>query len=150
MTYRIIYSSVSSTPMQQDDLEDLLEQAQGNNSGKGITGALVYVNGVFLQILEGEPGAVQQLMRSIERDVRHERVTVLQEGDVAAAAFSDWDMAYVSATPQEVAMWAGLSSRTALPQVLDDIHQDPDRATQVAKSILAALVAGPAPRRTTH
>ncbi len=150
MTYRIIYTSVSSTPMQQDNLEDLLEQAQGNNRGKGITGALVYVNGVFLQILEGERDAVQQLMQSISRDFRHERVTVLQAGDVAAAAFSDWDMAYVSATPQEVATWAGLSSSTALPQVLDDMHHDPNRVTQVAKSILAMLVDAPSPRRRTH
>ncbi len=150
MTYRIIYSSVSSTPMQQDDLEDLLEQAQGNNSRRGITGALVYVNGVFLQILEGEKHLVQRLMQSISRDFRHERVAVLHDGEVAIPAFADWDMAYVSATPEEVARWAGLSGTTGLPQVLQDIHQDPQRATQVAKSILAVLVDGPSPQRKAH
>jgi len=143
MTYRIIYSSVSSTPMQLDELEDLLEQAQGNNSRNGITGALVYVDGFFLQVLEGEKDSVQELMQTISNDFRHETVTVLQAGEIAAAAFSNWDMAYVSATPEQVAQWAGLSGTTRLPQVWDDIHQDPHRATQVAKSILSILVGGP-------
>jgi hypothetical protein len=143
MTYRIIYSSVSSTPMQLEELEDLLEQAQGNNSRNGITGALVYVDGFFLQVLEGEKDSVQELMQTISKDFRHETVTVLQAGEIAAAAFSGWDMAYVSATPEQVAQWAGLSGTTRLPQVWDDIHQDPHRATQVAKSILAVLVGGP-------
>ena len=143
MTYRTLYSSVSSTPMQADELEDILEQAQGHNAGNAITGALVYVDGFFLQVLEGEKDAVQTLMHKICGDLRHESVTVLQEGEVAAAAFSDWTMAYVSATPEEVARWAGLSGTTQLPQVWDDIHQDPQRAAQLVKSILAVLVGGP-------
>lgn len=143
MTYRIIYSSVSSTPMQLDELEDLLEQAQSNNSSHGIKGALVYVDGFFLQVLEGEKDSVQKLMQTISKDFRHETVTVLQADEIATAAFSDWDMAYVSATPEQVARWAGLSGTTKLPEVLDDIHQDPHKATQVAKSILSILVNGP-------
>ena len=143
MTYRIIYSSVSSTPMQLDDLEDLLEQAQGNNSSQGITGALVYVDGFFLQVLEGEKESLQKLMQAICKDFRHETVTVLQEEEIAAAAFSAWDMAYVSATPEQVATWAGLSGTTKLPEVLEDIHQDPHKATQVARSILSMLLGGP-------
>jgi hypothetical protein len=146
MTYRTLYSSVSSTPMQLDDLEDLLEQAQGHNAGNAITGALVYVDGFFLQVLEGDKATVQTLMQKICKDFRHESVTVLQEGEVPAAAFSEWTMAYVSATPEEVARWAGLSGTTQLPKVWDDIHEDPQRAAQVVKSILAVLVNGQTPQ----
>ena len=129
--------------MQLDALEDILEQAQSNNASNGITGALVYVDGFFLQVLEGEKDSVLNLMQRISRDLRHESVTVLQEGEIPAAAFSDWTMAYVSATAEQVARWAGLSGTTKLPEVWEDIHQDPQRATQVAKSILAILVSGP-------
>lgn len=143
MTYRIIYSSISSTPMQMDELEDLLEQAQSNNSSNGITGALVYVDGFFLQVLEGEKDSLQELMQTISKDFRHENVTVLQADEIPAAAFSAWDMAYVSATPEQVARWAGLSGTTKLPDLLEDLHQDPRKATQIAKSILSMLVSGP-------
>jgi hypothetical protein len=129
--------------MQLDDLEDLLEQAQSNNSSQGITGALVYVDGFFLQVLEGEKQSLQKLMQAICKDFRHETVTVLQEEEIAAAAVSAWDMAYVSATPEQVATWAGLSGTTKLPEVLEDIHQDPHKATQVARSILSMLLGGP-------
>ncbi|MBA4264265.1 MAG: hypothetical protein C0453_04220 [Comamonadaceae bacterium] len=140
MTYQIIYSSVASTPMQLEDLEDLLEQAQCRNVRKGITGALVYVDGHFLQILEGEREGVQKLMARISGDLRHETVTILQESEISFAAFSEWNMAYVSATPEQVAEWAGLSGTTGLPEVLKDMHQDRHMAEQVARRILAVLV----------
>ncbi len=143
MPYQMIYSSESATPMQMDELEEILEHARNSNAEKGITGALIYVDGVFLQILEGDMEAVQALMEKIAKDFRHETVTVLKQGAVDAAAFSDWDMAYVSATPQQVAEWAGLSGTTAIPEVLTDMRQDSRRASQVAESILAMLVSRP-------
>ena len=129
--------------MQMEDLEEILEQARRSNGSKGITGALVYVDGVFLQILEGDPEAVQELMARISGDVRHETVTVLKQGIVPTAIFSDWKMAYVSATAQQVAKWAGLSGTTAIPDILTDIRNDPFKATQVAESILSVLAVEP-------
>jgi Sensors of blue-light using FAD len=144
MKYQIIYCSVSSTPMQRDDLEDLLEQAQANNARGAITGALVYVNGFFLQILEGDQEALERLMKLIARDLRHERVKVLQEGEITTPTFADWRMAYVSATPEQVARWAGFSSSTRVPEVWEQVGQDRTRLTQLTNGILSALVPGQA------
>ena len=143
MTYQIIYSSESTTPMQMDDLEDILEQARRSNAARQITGALVYVDGTFLQVLEGEASLIKALMARIAADVRHETVTVLKEAEVAAPIFSDWRMAYVSATPEQVAQWAGLPGTTAIPEILVDLQQDPHKAAQVAQSILSVLSAEP-------
>ena len=140
MTYQIIYSSEAATPMQQDDLEDILEQAHNSNAAQGITGALVYAEGVFLQILEGDRLKVQDLMARILRDLRHENVTVLREGDVACAAFGSWKMAYVSATAEQVAQWAGFSSTTQTPESLAEFGQDAQRTAQFVQSILSVLV----------
>lgn len=142
MPYQIIYSSVSSTPMQLDELEDLLEHAQDTNEVDGITGALVYADGHFLQILEGDRSAVERLMMRISKDLRHETIVVLQAGDIPAATFPDWTMAYVSATPEQISQWAGLSSTSILPDVWEDMRQNPERTAQLAQSILAALVGG--------
>lgn len=140
MTFRIIYSSASSTPMQLDDLEDILEQAQANNPAQRITGALVYADGFFLQILEGEKTRVEDLMQIIAKDLRHEHLRVLYAGHVWAPAFSDWSMAYVSATPEQVARWAGLSGTTELPEVWEDIRHNPEKAAQLTESILDVLM----------
>jgi hypothetical protein len=143
MTYQIIYSSVASTPMQAEDLEEILEHARRNNANSGITGALVYVDGYFVQILEGDSNHVRQLMDRISGDVRHETVTVLQAGEISTAAFSEWKMAYISATPEQVASWAGLTTPTELPSLFKKMHEDRSQASLVAKSILAVLLGEP-------
>ena len=125
--------------MQSDDLEDLLEHARSNNGKKGITGALIYVDGAFLQVLEGARVSVEDLMAKILRDVRHETVTVLREGEIPSPIFTDWKMAYVSATSEQVAKWAGLSGTTGISEILTDIRQNPQAAAQVAESILLLL-----------
>ncbi|MFG6432028.1 BLUF domain-containing protein [Roseateles sp. LYH14W] len=140
MPHQLIYSSTSSTPMQQEDLEDILERAQRNNARSGVTGALVYVDGCFLQVLEGEEGAVQGLMERISVDLRHENVTVLQAQAVDAAAFANWKMAYVSATSAEVALWAGLSARTELAETLENLRIDRQRTMQALDGILSVLL----------
>lgn len=131
--------------MQTDDLDDMLHQARTNNAARGVTGALIYVDGVFLQILEGERATLQGLMARISKDVRHETVTVLKEGDVPFASFADWTMAYVSATAAQVARWAGLSATAAMPDTLNDLHNDAQRTAQLAGSILKALIPGADP-----
>jgi hypothetical protein len=145
MTYQIIYVSESSMPMQLDALEDLLEEAQAGNAEDGITGALVYVEQRFLQILEGDQDTVLDLMARIRRDVRHESVTILQQRDIPAAVFGGWTMAYVSATNQQVAQWIGLGEITTIPELLTDFQQDADRATRLAQGILSLLAVN-----TTH
>jgi hypothetical protein len=150
MTYQIIYSSESATPMQMEDLEEILEHARSSNATNRITGALVYVDGVFLQILEGEIDSLQTLMGRISKDVRHETVTVLKEGEVSSATFTDWKMAYLSATPEQVAQWAGLRQTTAIPETLTDLRENPHRVTLVADSILAALESQPLAQSKTE
>ena len=141
MTYQIIYSSDSTIPMQSDDLEDLLEQARERNAQRGITGALVYVDGIFLQILEGDAGTLRTLMARIASDLRHEAVTVLQEGDVPSPRFSDWTMAYLSATPEQVAAWLSLPGTTPAPTLFDGMRRDGSKVAHVAQSVLSALSA---------
>ena len=139
MTFQLIYSSASSTPLQTEELEDILEEAQSNNSEHGITGALVYTDGFFLQILEGDKLQVEALMRKISKDLRHETVSILHAAEVEKAAFPDWKMAYISATPEQVAQWSGLSGTSKLPEVWKSLLQDPSKVEQLRGSILDAL-----------
>lgn len=141
MTYQIIYSSEATTPMQTDDLEELLDHARRGNAAKGITGALVYAEGVFLQILEGDRVRVQDLMTEIRQDVRHETVIVLREGEIPSTIFGNWKMAYVSATPQQVAKWAGLSVVTGTTDSPSEMAEEQHRTAQFAQDILSLLVA---------
>lgn len=125
--------------MQEEDLEEILEQARIGNAASGITGALIYAEGIFLQVLEGEMARLQDLMVRISKDLRHENVTVLRHGDIASAVFGDWTMAYVSATPEQVAMWAGLRAPTDISKKLADTQFDQHQAAKVTQRILSLL-----------
>jgi hypothetical protein len=141
VTYQIIYSSEAATPMQTDDLQELLEHARHSNAAKGITGALIYADGTFLQILEGDKGLLQDLMASIQRDVRHESVVVLRESEVPVAIFGSWKMAYVSATPKQVAKWVGVNAANDTTESLSETVEEQNRTMQFAQDILSLLVA---------
>lgn len=142
MTYQIVYSSEAAAPMQTGDLEKLLDHARRSNAANGITGALIYAEGSFLQILEGDNARVQELMAKIQRDARHEAVLILREGEVPEAIFGSWKMAFVGATPQQVARWAGLSVENGSIESLSDAAEEEHRTAQFAQDILALLATG--------
>ena len=142
MTYQMIYSSQATAAMSIADLEEILVDARTGNEKRKVTGVLVYVDGVFLQILEGEEQALRTLMRSIASDSRHTNVKVFYEAEVDRPIFTSWRMAYLSATPQQMAAWAGLEgTATSIDSVLEDIYREPQRGSTVVESLLRALVA---------
>jgi len=139
VTYQLIYSSQASRTMSVGDLEEILIDARSGNEKRNITGVLVYVDGVFLQILEGDKETVLSLMRSISADSRHSSVTVFHEVEVEAPTFGNWRMAYLTATPDQLAVWAKLDGTASIESVLDNIRREPRRASQVVETILGAL-----------
>ncbi len=139
MTYQLIYSSQATAPMSVNDLEEILVDARAGNEKRNVTGALVYVDGVFVQVLEGEKATVLSLMRSIGKDSRHTSVKVFHEGEIDSPMFGSWRMAYLSATPEQMAVWAGLDGTAPIESILKDIHREPGHAAQVAETILRAL-----------
>jgi hypothetical protein len=126
--------------MQTEELQELLDHSRLSNAAKGISGALVYAERIFLQILEGDKAVLHDLMAKIRQDVRHEEVCVLQEGEVPIAVFAGWKMAYVSATPKQVAMWAGVSLANDTTENLSEAAEEQSRTAQFAQDILALLV----------
>jgi Sensors of blue-light using FAD len=127
--------------MQTDDLQELLDHSRRNNAANGITGALIYSEGMFLQIIEGDKVQLQDLMTKIRRDVRHESVFVLRESEIPKAMFSSWKMAYVSATKKQVAKWVGVSTLNESAESLTETAEEQNRTTQFAQDILSLLVA---------
>ncbi len=80
--------------MTESDLEELLVKAREKNLRLNITGTLVYENGHFLQVLEGERSAVREMFDVIESDDRHYDVRLLIEDDLDARQFGEWSMAW--------------------------------------------------------
>ncbi len=92
--YHLIYTSYAIDPFDEGSLIDLLKEARENNRLVGITGMLLYVNGKFMQVLEGNRQTVRDLYSQIINDPRHKRVTTLLEGESPTRIFDRWSMGF--------------------------------------------------------
>ncbi|HBA65177.1 MAG TPA: blue light sensor protein, partial [Methylococcaceae bacterium] len=69
--YCLVYTSVSSQEMSDDDLKALLKKAREKNKKLNITGMLLHLDPFFIQILEGEETVVLDSFNRIKEDSRH-------------------------------------------------------------------------------
>ena len=139
MPYQIMYSSQAIKHMTMHDLEVILEDARTGNQARNVTGVLVYVDGVFFQIIEGDKDIVRKLMASIASDSRHQSVTVFYEAEVDVLAFESWNMAYLSPTAEQMSTWLGLPGTATVEELLASVNRDPHRVPRTLVSALKAL-----------
>ena len=92
MVYYLLYYGVESFTFEQKDFEELLAQARKRNEDLGITGKLIYCEGTFIQVLEGEEQHVKEVYQSIENDSRLIATKIVAEGPVGERYFKDWSM----------------------------------------------------------
>ena len=102
-----IYSSVASSIFSEDDLPELLAAARRANAKRHVTGMLAYINGNFLQVIEGDDDVIDGLFNKIKGDPRHKRVLLLAREPITARYFSDWSMGFEALLPSEVGPLVG-------------------------------------------
>jgi Sensors of blue-light using FAD len=93
---QVVYSSAAVLPFSDPELTDLLARARMNNERRGVTGMLLYHEGSFLQVLEGEASVLESLFTAISADKRHHRVVALLRREVEERHFGDWRMGFAS------------------------------------------------------
>ena len=90
----LIYVSTSVKLLSDEELSDILKVSRENNSGKDITGLLLYKDGNFMQVLEGPDESVEALYKKIEADPRHKDLNILSREQISARQFPGWGMAF--------------------------------------------------------
>lgn len=99
---QLIYCSAARKRFGPGDLVRILDQARLNNARCGVTGMLLYADGSFFQVLEGEEATVDSVFESISRDDRHGGVTLIIREPVSRRSFGDWTMGYAEPTLQDM------------------------------------------------
>jgi hypothetical protein len=106
-TIHCIYASKASPGFQESDLPPLLEKSRINNAARGVTGMLLYIEGNFFQVLEGEEADVMAIYDRICLDDRHGRVTQIIREPVFERDFPDWTMGYARVDLDDVQRHTG-------------------------------------------
>ena len=139
MSYQLVYSSEAAPGLTDEDIQDILEGSRVDNEERGVTGALIFVDRVFVQVLEGEKDAVEALMAKIERDPRHHDVTVIHEGESGSRIFESWHMAFLNPDPEQMSRWAGLPGASSMEDIVAALDRNPDRVPEVLERIVRTL-----------
>lgn len=127
----LVYVSSAVRPFTRPDLEDLLATSRENNAELGITGMLLYKDGNFMQVLEGEEEPVRALYDKIGDDLRHRGEITLREGFTEGRQFPDWSMGFRDLESQEVRETPGYSEFLNTPLTGREFSGDPTRAQKL-------------------
>ena len=92
MLIQLTYASRPSLAFKPEDLDNILAASKRNNTRVGVTGALCFANGIFLQQLEGDRTEVNRLYHRILTDPRHRDPVVLNFAEINSRRFTTWAM----------------------------------------------------------
>ncbi|MDO9101625.1 MAG: phosphate-starvation-inducible PsiE family protein [Candidatus Nitrotoga sp.] len=107
---RLTYASTTNQEWSPEELLGLLKQSRTNNGAKNITGILLYSNGTFFQVLEGDEATVENLYTTIEKDPRHKNCTLIEKLNITERAFPYWSMGFEKIEPKELRKMEGLNN----------------------------------------
>ncbi len=94
MWQTISYVSTANPTLKDSDIQDLFEDIKSNNEKNNITGILMYSNGNFFQVLEGEKNKVRNLFNKIKVDYRHYDIIKIFDREIRHKAFSDYNSSF--------------------------------------------------------
>jgi hypothetical protein len=77
-------------------LSSILRSANRNNRASGLTGALIFDELWFIQVLEGKREAVWRTFQRICEDERHANVVLVEMREVDERRFGNWWMGFAT------------------------------------------------------
>jgi hypothetical protein len=95
--HRTVYMSTAVGVLRAEELDRIYLRAKSANSGAGITGLMLFYEGVFLQVIEGSAAGVTSLLEKIRRDRRHSNIVMLESGPVSERSFAQSAMHFIAA-----------------------------------------------------
>ena len=122
--FAVVYSSQAVGDLDKFEkmAREIEAQSLENNQEVGISGLLLFRDGLFLQWLEGRQSDVEKLMSRIAKDSRHNSIHRIFEGNVAKRKYPNWSMKAVQSSKVE---------RDILQGFLGELNMSDGRKTAV-------------------
>ncbi len=134
--YHLIYASSATQRLSQNKLLELLKNARRNNETNGLTGMLLYRDGLYLQFLEGQHDDIDQLLKRLRDDPRHHSIRTLREGVLPERLFPEWSMAYKNLIGLRSSIVPGYSERLQGSYVGDSDNNPAELLTRMFQELL--------------
>ncbi|MDO9286167.1 MAG: BLUF domain-containing protein [Aquabacterium sp.] len=115
MFERLVYVSRAAPGITARDCYDIIRVAHNRNSQFGLTGALLFLDGYFIQVLEGDRFRMRERFQVIAADRRHTDVDLRQTVACDETLFTGEWMALRSDAEVDPAVKARFGYRPGLP-----------------------------------
>ncbi|MDT0684955.1 BLUF domain-containing protein [Autumnicola psychrophila] len=96
MRYAISYVSTVNPELSETEIQKALDFSKNWNNDNNITGILLYSQGNFFQVLEGEENLLKSLFSRIKADQRHHNVITIFQKKVPNIQFDDYEVDFIS------------------------------------------------------
>lgn len=96
MRYAIVYVSSATKDLKESEIKTILEQSVAWNNRHGLTGILLFSEGNFFQVLEGEESVIKDLFESIKKDPRHHNVLQIFGKEIHREAYDGYKADFIS------------------------------------------------------
>lgn len=116
----LVYISAAHRLMSEESLLDILNVSRKNNQKNNLTGMLLYGEGTFMQVLEGDEAILEKTYEVIKADDRHKNIIKMAEGVIEKSNFPDWSMGFKSVSAQKLKELGGFTDPKSLGRRLDE------------------------------
>ena len=97
--HTLTYMSTATHSPTPKELDHLVARAKARNEIEGVTGALIYSEGGFIQCIEGDNDALSRIYEFIKADRLHHSILELIREPIEAREFAEWSMTLRSTNP---------------------------------------------------
>ena len=118
---RIAYTSKAKEPFSKRNLLDLMHESRTYNTLDDISGVLIYRQHHFLQIIEGEPEAIKDLLARLLLDPRHSEIKIIHNCAADSRLFPNWVMDCADFDDPKLSLIPGLRKDLTDEKEIEDI-----------------------------
>ncbi len=127
----VVYASSAIELFSPHALVELLEACRSNNEKLSVTGMLLYKDGNFIQVLEGEESVIRNLYTKISLDPRHKTLIKLLEEKIEQRDFPNWSMGFKDLTDVDSINIPGYSTFMHAKTKPADFHNNPSNSQRL-------------------
>ncbi|MCF4102361.1 BLUF domain-containing protein [Gillisia sp. M10.2A] len=100
MRFAISYVSTVDRELNEKEIIEVLDWSKNWNNSHNITGLLLYSEGNFFQVIEGEKEDIKSLFERIKQDSRHHNIIKIFEREIHKEAFDGYISDFISENTQ--------------------------------------------------
>ena len=125
---RLVYESkATGSTGSLTNLATILAESQRNNDRDGLTGVLAAHGERYVQVIEGSPAILDNLLKRLNGDRRHREVSIIGREPIPARRFEGWTMASARISPAQA---------VALDRLIEAADPTADRIVDLLRETL--------------